>query len=210
MNDADLAASFAIFAAKQQGAGEVTADHILIGCLRAISRFGIATLGPWSLDLEPMGVDWVRQPEGPRPKVAYSQAAVDLFDRATLIAKSSGDAAVGIQHLLAAFAPEDAGLMGDLKRQHGITSASWRAAAARLGVAGSKPAPPEGEKKSAREYLTPEEAAEALGIHVQTMRAYIRSGRLPAFRVAGERAIRLLRSDLEKVLEPLLTEKAGD
>ena len=42
------------------------------------------------------------------------------------------------------------------------------------------------------------------------MRAYIRSGSLPAFRVAGERAIRLLRFDLEKVLEPLPTDKAGD
>ncbi len=55
--------------------------------------------------------------------------------------------------------------------------------------------------------MTPEEAAEALGIHVQTMRAYIRSERLPAFRLAGERAIRILRTDLEKVLEPLGREK---
>src|SRR5580658_5122440 len=106
MTDADLAASFAIYAAKQQGAEEVAADHILIGCLRAISRFGIATIGPWSIDLEPMGVDWVRQPEGPRPKVAYSQKAVDLFDRAALIARSSGEEAVRIHHLLAAFAGE--------------------------------------------------------------------------------------------------------
>jgi len=207
MNDADLAASFAIFAAKQQGANEVTADHILVGCLRAISRFGIATLGPWSVDLEPMGVDWVRQPEGPRPKVAYSQDAVDLFDRAALIAKSSGDPAVGANHLLAAFAAEEGGLMGQLKREHGISSASWRAAVARMGAGDNKPARVESEKKSAREYLTPEEAAEALGVHVQTMRAYIRSGRLPAFRVAGERAIRLLRADLEKVLEPLNGDK---
>ena len=59
------------------------------------------------------------------------------------------------------------------------------------------------ENNKTQEYLTPEEAAEALGIHVQTMRAYIRSGRLPAFRLAGERAIRILRSDLEKVLESL-------
>jgi excisionase family DNA binding protein len=214
MSDADLAASFAIFAAKQQAAEEVTSDHILLGCLRVISRFGIATLGPWSLDLEPMGVDWVRQPEGPRPKVAYSQDAVDLFDRAALIAKSSGDPAVGVHHLLAAFAAQEGGLMGELKRAHGITSASWRAAVARMGANENRSPRVESEKveseKKTREYLTPEEAAEALGIHVQTMRAYIRSGRLPAFRVAGERAIRLLRGDLEKVLEPLLAEKAGD
>jgi excisionase family DNA binding protein len=215
MNDADLAASFAIFAAKQRGADEVTPDHILLGCLRAISRFGIATLGPWSLDLETLGVDWVRQPDGPRPKVAYSQEAVDLFDRAAQIAKSSCDSGVSVNHLLAAFAAEEDGLMGELKHAHGITSASWRAAVARIGAGESNGAKlPTGseksaasEKKSPREYLTPEEAAEALGIHVQTMRAYIRSERLPAFRLAGERAIRILRTDLEKVLEPLGGEK---
>jgi excisionase family DNA binding protein len=214
MNDADLAASFAIFAAKQRGAEEVMPDHILLGCLRAISRFGIVALGPWSLDLEALGIDWIRQPDGPRPKVAYSQEAVDLFDRAAQIAKSAGETGVTVNHLLAAFATEEDGLMGELKRRHGIVSASWRAAVARLGVeetngahAGAKPDHAARDKKIAREYLTPEEAAEALGIHVQTMRAYIRSGRLPAFRLAGERAIRLLRADLEKVLEPLTGEK---
>jgi excisionase family DNA binding protein len=198
----DLAASFAIFAAKQAGADEVTPDHLLLGCLQAISRFGIVTLGPWSLDLEALGVDWVRPPAGPRPKVAYSQEAVNLLDRAAQIAKSIGDPAVGENHLLAAFAAEEAGLMGELKRAHGITSASWRAAVARIGrdEAGAQlPA----ERRKAPEYLTPEEAAETLGIHVQTMRGYIRNGRVPGFRLAGERAIRVLRTDLEKVLEPL-------
>jgi excisionase family DNA binding protein len=105
---------------------------------------------------------------------------------------------------------EEDGLMGELKREYGITSASWRAALAhvRSGAAGTPaPAQAESEKKIAREYLTPEEAAEALGVHVQTMRAYIRSERLPAYRVAGERAIRILRTDLAKVLEPLGKER---
>lgn len=210
MSNADLAASFAIFAAKQHGAGEVRSDHILLGCLRAISRFGIATIGPWSLDLEALGIDWVRQPEGSRPKVAYSKEAVELFDRAAEIAMSSGDTGVSVSHLLAALATEDGGLMGELKRAHGITSASWRAAVARLGANeanGAKRDTVTSGQKSAREYLTPEEAAETLSIHVQTMRAYIRSGRLPAYRVAGERALRILRADLEKVLEPLGGEK---
>ena len=89
--------------AKQRGAAEVTPDHLLLGCLRAISRLGIATLGPWSIDLESLSVDWVAQPDGPKPKVAYSQEAVDLFDRAARIARSSGDQVVGATHLLAAF-----------------------------------------------------------------------------------------------------------
>jgi excisionase family DNA binding protein len=204
MNDADLAASFAIFVAKQRGCAEVTADHLLLGCLRAVSRFGIVTLGGWNLDLEALGVDWVKPPEGSRGKVAYSQDAVDLFDRAAQIA-CAGQGAVGVEHLLAAFAGEEGGLMGELKRAHGITSAAWRAAIAKLGAdePGASNSRPEPAARKSREYLTPEEAAETLGIHVQTMRAYIRSGRLPAFRVAGERAIRIRREDLEKVLEPL-------
>ena len=209
MNDVDLAASFAIYAAKQQGSAEVNPDHILLGCLRAISRFGITTLGPWSVDLESLGVDWVRPADVPKPKVAYSEEAVDLFDRAAQIAKSVGDGWVGVNHLLAAFATGECRLMEELKRAHGITSASWRAAVARLNseeALGSH-APKGTEKKPAREYLTPEEAAETLGIHVQTMRAYIRSGRLPAIRLAGERAIRIRRGDLERVLEPLSREK---
>jgi excisionase family DNA binding protein len=210
MRDINFAASFAIFTAKHRGAKEVAPDHLLLGCLRAISRFGVATIGPWNLDLETLGVDWVRQPNGPPPKVAYSQEAVDLFDRAAEIAKSVDDASLNVTHLLAAFSAEDGGLMADLKRGYGITSTSWRAAIARLGedeTVAAKPGRAGDEKKKSREYLTPEEAAKELGIHVQTMRGYVRSGRLPAFRLAGERAIRILRGDLTKVLEPLEPEK---
>jgi excisionase family DNA binding protein len=208
MTRTDLAIAFAIFAAKQEGTEEVTPDHILLGCLQAISRFGIATLGSWNLDLESLGVDWVREPEGSRPKVAYSQSAVDVFDRAAKIARSTGAVSVGVSHLMAAFAVEEGGLMGELKRSNGISSATWRTAVAEIDreTAEAK-SERNGSDLNTRDYLTPEEAAEALGIHVQTMRGYIRSGRLPAFRLAGERAIRILRSDLEKVLEPLKWEK---
>jgi len=210
MNDSEMAISFAIFAAKQRAAAEVDPDHLLLGCLRAISRFGIASLGPWDLDLEGLGIDWTGQPEGPRPKVAFSQKVVELMDRAAQIAKSTGDPAVQVNHLLAAFANEEDGLMGELKRAHGIASASWRAALAQFGFTHVEHVIPSGAAaatKRIRDYLTPEEAAEELGIHVQTMRAYIRSGRMPAFRLAGERAIRILRSDLQKVLEPVVGDK---
>jgi excisionase family DNA binding protein len=207
MNEADVAIAFGISQAKQRGAEEVAPDDILLGGLWSISKFGIVSLGPWTIDLEALGVDWLYQPEGPKPKVAYSEGAVRIFDRATQIAKSAR-APVEVVHLLAAYALEEEGLMGELKRAHNITSTSWRTAIAQISAPhpnGGSPTPTP-EKK---EYLTPEQAAEALGIHVQTMRAYIRSGRLPAFRVAGERAIRVLRTDLEKVLEPLGVEKPG-
>src|SRR5580700_10889114 len=130
MSDIELALSFAIFAAKQRDAAEVEPDHLLLGCLRAISRFGIATLGVWDLDLEYFGIDWARNPEGPQPKVAFSQEVVDLLDRAAQIAKSAGDSGMRVNHVLAAYANEEGGVMDELKRTHGIGSASWRAAVA--------------------------------------------------------------------------------
>jgi excisionase family DNA binding protein len=48
-----------------------------------------------------------------------------------------------------------------------------------------------------------EEAAEYLGVHIQTVRAWIRSGKLPASRLAGQKSIRIREPDLEAVLEPI-------
>ena len=50
---------------------------------------------------------------------------------------------------------------------------------------------------------SPEEVASYLGVHVQTVRSWIRSGRLPARRLAGQRALRIREVDIEHVLEPL-------
>ncbi|HXU22503.1 MAG TPA: helix-turn-helix domain-containing protein, partial [Tepidiformaceae bacterium] len=54
--------------------------------------------------------------------------------------------------------------------------------------------------------FSPEDAATYLGVHVQTVRAWIRSGRLPASRLAGQRALRISAADLRSVLEPVLPE----
>jgi excisionase family DNA binding protein len=202
VSDAERAAAFGIAQAKRRGHAEVEADDLLLGCLQTIAQFGIVQLGSWVFDLEALGVDWLQEAPASGGKVAYSQAVVDLFDRAARIAKLDGAGPMRIEHLLAAFASEEQGLMGELKRAHGISSAAWRAAVAQRMPAAPvvDPGPVAG---SEHEYLTPEEAAEALSIHVQTLRAYVRSGKLPALRLAGERAIRIRRSDLATVLEPL-------
>ncbi len=51
--------------------------------------------------------------------------------------------------------------------------------------------------------MSPEEVAEYLGVHVKTVRAWIRDGRLPARRVAGLRVLRVRSSDVEALLQPL-------
>ena len=208
---ADWAACCAIGIAKLRGLEEVTPDELLLGCLQAVSQYGVVDLGLWTFDLETFGVDWLQTPDRSRGRVVYSDTTVEILDRAARIAKADNGARLGVHHLLAAFASEEAGLMGELKRAHGITSGSWRAAISRLAGSGDAPEEPgrtgNSPAQGGREYYTPEEAAAALGIHVQTMRAYIRTGRLPAYRIAGERAIRIRRNDLERILEPLVPEK---
>ena len=208
MNDTEQAAAFAIALAKKRNRSEVGPDELLLGCLEVFSRFGVVQIGAWTFDLEELGVDWLDTPPKGETKVAYSQPAVDLFDRAARIATADGSGTIRVFHLLAAFAVENDGLMADLKRSFGITSSTWRAAVAKTWIARSgkdtRMTGDDGSKEShLSEYLTPEEAAEALSIHVQTVRAYVRSGKLPALRLAGERAIRIRRVDLETVLEPL-------
>jgi excisionase family DNA binding protein len=204
----EVAAAYAIKLSKSRGLAEVGSDELLLGCLRAVSRFGVVSLRPLLLDLEELGVDWLREPEASGGKVAYSAAVVALFDRAALVAKSDASDGVDVEHLLVAFAGDDDGLMGELKRKHGLTSASWRAAVAQYAssrrAVESLRVADESSAVSTREYLTPEEAAAELGLHVQTLRGSVRSGKLPALRIAGERAIRIRRSDLESVMEPLV------
>jgi excisionase family DNA binding protein len=208
LRDAASAASNAIQIARQRGLTEIGPDELLLGCLQALCRFGIAQFGPWTFDVEVLGVDWLKPPAqtGESAKVAYSDATVVIFDRAAQIARLDGCPDIRLEHLLVAFAKEETGLMEELRRTYSVDSAGWRAASAALPTApitsDTPPASP-----AVREYLTPEEAAEALGIHVQTLRAYVRSGKLPALRVAGERSLRIRRTDLEKVLEPLVPEK---
>lgn len=204
MTDTELAAAFAITQAKRRGLDEITPDELLLGCLRMISQFGIVTFGRWTFDLEALGVDWLENPDRKGLKPSYSQGLVDVFDLAARIARADGTGVIRIDHLLVALWG-DTGLMADLRKAHGITSAEWRAAAVQLSVSRqTKEVEPAAEKREpAKDYLSPEQAAEALGLHAQTVRAYIRSGKLPAMRVAGERAIRIRREDLEKVLEPL-------
>jgi excisionase family DNA binding protein len=206
LRDAASAASSAIQISRLRGLTEIGPDELLLGCLHSLSRFGIAQFGPWTFDLEALGVDWLKPPArtGESAKVAYADATVVIFDRAAQIARLDGCSDIRIEHLLVAFTNEETGLMGELRLTYSIDSAGWRAAAASLRA---MPAAPDAPESRIREYLTPEEAAEALGIHVQTLRAYVRSGKLPALRVAGERSLRIRRADLEKVLEPLVPEK---
>ncbi|HET6567305.1 MAG TPA: helix-turn-helix domain-containing protein [Rhodothermales bacterium] len=202
------ATRFAIARAKQGARKEVTPDDLLAGLLHASARFGIVALGPWNIDLEELGESPIEETDASGPKVAYTPDAAAVFDRAATIARRDRSPNVEIVHMLVAFAEQRDGLMGRLKHTYGLTATEWRAALARWQPAHRNRTAPDGAGTQpvagapVQELLSPDEAAEFLGVHTQTVRGYMRSGKLPAHRLAGERALRIRRQDLLALLEP--------
>jgi excisionase family DNA binding protein len=211
-----IATRAAIKRAKRRKSPEVTTDDLLVGLFQVIARFDIVQIGPLTIDLEELGEapavalkDDTGKPN--TQKVAYNSDAVALFDRAAHIAQKDNSSKVGIVHLLVAFAHVDIGLMAHLKEKYGFSDVEWR-------LALSNWQPVISEKIEARskigtgtrftsefkekQLFSPDEAAEFLGVHTQTIRGYIRTGKLPALRLAGERALRIRREDLLALLEP--------
>ncbi len=202
----------AIKNAKHRKSLKVTKDDLLIGLFRAIARFGIVQIGQLTIDLEELGeafTDDTRKTNN--QKVAYSSETTAIFEKAANIARKDNSSKVEIVHLLVAFAYEDSGLMAQLKEKFDISGKEWRVALSEWQPASLERTEP-GSKTGAgnrptmelkeKQFFSPDEAAEFLGVHTQTVRGYIRTGKLPALRLAGERALRIQRSDLLALLEP--------
>lgn len=215
----ERAARRAIARAKARGDVEVTPDDLLVGALSEVSRFGVAWIGRWAVDVRALGESARSESENRTTAPAYAPATVELFDRAAALAREDGAGSMGLVHLLAAFTNVECGLMETLRREHGFSDVAWRAELAR-GVVGSPPrvAGPDGNGAGGRagrnpdgpDILSVETAAEYLGVHSQTVRNYIRSGKLPAYRLAGERYIRVLRKDLLALLERVRTDGSDE
>ena len=208
-NPVTQAARAAIALAKQRGEREITPDDLLAGLLLTASRFGIVWVADKAIDLMTLGLEPADSPATGKAKAAYSPATAAVFDRAAMIAKADGGCRVELVHMLAAYSAETGGLMGEVKKRFGFDDSSWRAALARWPRAeepsvnlGNRPLAGE-PGREIKEFFTPEEAAAFLGLHIQTVRGYVRSGKLPALRVAGERPIRIRREELLGLLEPL-------
>lgn len=216
-----IATRAAIKRAKHRKSPEVTRDDLLMGLLKAVARFDIVRIGEITIDLEALGESCGEDAgdgmDGPdRQKVAYSTGAAGVFERAAHIARRDRRPKVELVHLLVAFAYEDNGLMRQLKEKYGISGLKWRVALSQW-----EPGSPEAAEISAstgaetkspvefkgKQFFSPDEAAEFLDLHTQTIRGYIRAGKLPALRLAGERALRIQRDDLLALLEPYKPEE---
>jgi excisionase family DNA binding protein len=216
-----IAIRSAIKRAKRRKNAEVSRDDLLIGLLQAVARFDIVQIGEITIALEELEEPHPEVSEddagrADKQKVAYSPKASAVFDRAARIAKRDNSSKIGIVHLLVAFANEDNTVFARLKEKYGVSGVKWRSALSRW-----QPESPAkiatsskvgSETKSPKElnekmFFTPDEAAVFLDVHPQTIRGYIRTGKLAALRLAGERALRIQRNDLLALLEPYKPEE---
>ena len=161
--------------------------------LRRFARFGYFTYGPITIDVR-LVADVVERTVVPR---SGPRRYGDDFVRFSLLladeARRGGQHAIDELHLLLAFLRWPEGLPARVFGELGVT---------REQVEAFSRTPP--AAAGAERLYSPEEAAAYLGVHVQTVRGWIRSGRLPASRLAGQRALRISSSDLRSVLEPVL------
>ena len=212
-----IAIRAAIKRAKRRKSPKVTRDDLLVGLFQVIARFDIVQIGPLTIDFEELG-EPLKDDTGKTntQKVAYSSDAVALFERAAHIARKDNSSKVELVHLLVAFAYEDSGLMAQLKEKYGISGMEWRSALSKWQPVSLEKTEPSskigaGSKSTMefkeKQFFSPDEAAEFLGIHTPTIRGYIRTGKLPALRLAGERALRIQREDLLALLEPYKPEE---
>ena len=189
----------AIAYAKNRTDPEVTPDDLLLGALQAVSKLGVASFGPITVDLSTHpAVPNLNGGRDVRPR--YSSAAVDVFEQASAIARTDRGRRGGRVDGGAGGGVWGGGRRGWVGVRSDCEDAAWRGA---LAEGASRRGPPAGAGPAKGALLSVDEAAEALGVHQQTIRGYIRTGKLAAFRIAGERAIRVYASDLYGLLEPL-------
>ena len=180
---------------------DATIDLAFLAFLRKASRLGYFTAGPVTVDVRliedlvertalrtmdlpghhPYGDDYVR----------FSRVLMDEVRR-------SGRNRMDDLHLLLAFMRVGEGLPSRVFGELGISPEEME-----RHLRGELAPPPREDR-----LYSPEDAAAYLGVHVQTVRGWIRAGRLPARRLAGQRALRIRASDLENILEPVETSGA--
>lgn len=176
------------------GANEVSVDLHFLVFLRRFARFGFFQFGPLTIDVS-LIEDAVERtlPRGPAGKVVLGDDVVRFSRALAEEARRGGRKRIDELVYLLAFMRWKEGLPARVFGELGVTPDQVEA------FARDQKASPTGPEK----LYSPEEAADYLGVHVQTVRAWIRAGRLRASRLAGQRALRIRASDLQSVLEPV-------
>ena len=173
-------------------------DAIFLGFLQETSRFGVFSYGPLTIDVGLVeGLYFRLLPTSPE---VHNQRVLESFtnfyQRVAAVLETTGGATrrPNELHYLLAFMRSPEGLPQKVFGELGVrpeTVVEFARQAAR-GLSGR-----------ADVFLTPEDVAQRLNVNAQTVRAWIRSGKLPASRLAGRRVLRIRESDIDAVLEPV-------
>jgi excisionase family DNA binding protein len=171
-------------------------DVFFLAFLRRVERFGYFTLGPITIDVR-LIEDIVERTTTPA-ETDPPPFGDDLtrFSRVLMEeVQKSGRRRIDDLHVLLALMRFQEGLPARVFGELGVAPEEIEEY---VKSAGAAPA-----TRTSERLYSPEEAADYLGVHVQTVRAWIRSGRLKASRLAGQRALRIRERDLGSILEPV-------
>jgi len=172
-----------------------TLDVAFLCYLRRLARFGYFRLGPITIDvrlIEEIVEHSAVPSHTPREGLTADHRRFIVLLMEEL--RRSGRQRLDELHYLLAFMRCQEGLPGRVFSELGVTPEQVNAY---LKDTESHLAEP------AEKLLTPEQVAEYLQVHVETVRGWIRSGMLPARRIAGLRALRVRSSDVDALLQPL-------
>lgn len=192
---------------RDRGLSPVTNSSLssnFVSFLQVASRFDVFAFGPISIYvpavrevLDRHQEAWSRAGKGGDPDGSYREFTV----LAEAERRRSGAPELSELHMLLAFMKVGAGLPAKVFGELGVSPEAVEEFA-RFGA----PARNELER-----LYSAEEAARYLDVHAETVREWIRTGRLRASRVAGSRrALRIKASDLAAVLEPVETTSPDD
>ncbi len=182
-----------VYAAAVQYGCEATLDLFFLCYLRRMARFGYFSVGPITIDVR-LIEDLVERTVKPGRPPTLSDDYIRFSQVLMQEVRRSGRTRIDDLHLLLALMRCQEGLPARVFGELGVTPEQIERI---LSEPAAATAP------LAERLMTPEEVAEHLRVHVQTVRAWIRAGTLPARRVAGLRALRIRASDVEKLLQPL-------
>lgn len=186
----------------------VSLDFLFVTYLSLCARFGRFSYGPVTLEcrvVEDMFERTYRRVAGGEEPGGYDESANRFYRKLSEEMARSKRRRIDELHWLLAFMRVDEGLPARVFGELGVTPEQVeRFAAGEVALPKQDSGRGEPKRTGPQEKLySPEEVADYLGVHVQTVRVWIRSGKLPARRLAGQRALRIRESDLDAVLEPL-------
>ena len=185
---------------------KITIDVLFLTFLSDLAHFGLFSFGPITIDVRLVGRAFEqtyprRDPPFSEPR-GFDEEGRRFYGALARELARSGTRSPDELHFLLAFMRTRSGLPARVFGELGVTPeqveeyARGRVATAAAPVDAATPSPHE-------RLYSPDEAARYLGVHVKTVRAWTRSGKLPASRILGQRALRIRESDLTRVLEPL-------